>query len=78
MGISQLAPALLSAEEEFAPLFLADHVAAIASWVGFYVIEAVAIGAVLRTYAGNKAGAVSRAGAWFWAAGGPLHMACGT
>lgn len=39
------------------PLFVADHVAAIAGWLGFYLIEAVAIAAVLKTYAGDQAAA---------------------
>lgn len=41
------------------PLFVADHVAAFAGWLGFYLIEAVAIAAVLKTYAGDQAAAVS-------------------
>ena len=40
------------------PLYLADHVAAIASWIGFYVAEAVAVAAVLKAYAGDQAAAV--------------------
>lgn len=39
------------------PLFVADHVAAFAGWLGFYLIEAVAIAAVLKTYAGDQAAA---------------------
>ena len=40
------------------PLYLADHVAAIASWIGFYVAEAVAVAAVLKAYAGDQTAAV--------------------
>ncbi|KAL4444862.1 hypothetical protein ABPG77_003912 [Micractinium sp. CCAP 211/92] len=39
------------------PLFVADHVAAFAGWLGFYLIEAVAIAAVLKSYAGDQAAA---------------------
>ncbi|KAL4425964.1 hypothetical protein ABPG75_009980 [Micractinium tetrahymenae] len=39
------------------PLFVADHVAAIAGWLGFYLIEAVAIAAVLKSYAGDQTAA---------------------
>lgn len=43
------------------PLFVADHVAAFAGWLGFYLIEAVAIAAVLKSYAGDQAAAVGGA-----------------
>lgn len=52
------------------PLFLVDHVAAIGGWLGFYVIEAMAIAAVLKSYAGDQSAAV-RQGAWPSSGQGP-------
>lgn len=61
MGPQEVTQALPGVLDTFSPLFFADHVTAIAGWLGFYALEAVAIAAVLRTYA-NDADAAVRAG----------------
>ena len=40
--------------DSFVPLFAADHVAAIVGWVCFYVLDVIAIKAVLDAYKGDE------------------------
>ncbi|KAK9824593.1 hypothetical protein WJX72_011558 [[Myrmecia] bisecta] len=48
VGYSQLAEVWPKVLDQVSPLFVGDHVVAVASWIVFYVIEAVAIMAVLN------------------------------
>jgi hypothetical protein len=58
LGVQQLADALPSLMDDLAPMFVVDHVAAASSWLVFYLIEALAIVAVLDRYPNDKDSAV--------------------
>lgn len=60
VGYDKLGEILPHTVDRFAPLFFADHVAAIGSWILFYTIEAVAIMSVLNRFP-NDGEAASRA-----------------
>lgn len=62
-GASELATALPDALDTLQPWFVGDHVAAIGSWALFYIIEGLAIAAVLKKYPDNPEKAVRGAAA---------------
>ena len=50
VGLHRVSEALPAAFEGFTPMFLGDHVVALSSWLLFYIVEAVAIYAVLKRH----------------------------
>ncbi len=40
--------------DSFAPLFAADHVTAFVGWASFYILDVLAIKAVLEAYKGDE------------------------
>ena len=59
VGTGGLAHTLPSVSEQFAPLFVDDHIVAVGCWLLFYAIEVVAILKVLDQHSQNPEAAVT-------------------